>query len=328
MVKNKSNISPLISIIVPIYNAENTLKRCVDSILKQTFCDWELLLVDDGSIDRTNEICDEYAMKDKRIKVFHKKNGGVCSARNLGIENAKGVWIAFCDSDDYVYNNWLNLFVDNLSNGISFIVQFFKIPGKDKYNHLHKVISYNDIYAGLYEMYNQKILGYVCNKLLNAQIINSNHIRFNENFRFREDEDFILRYLQYSDSFTIIYDGAYFYDMQDLSTKYLTIDNFYVSLSMYSSIKKLIKNVNDRIRLRYLTELTNAFFATFDNPSVSNKECITRINLYKKNIGHIFSILEVSLITKLLLYLPPFISYYAFILKSFLHRSLVKARSR
>lgn len=76
---------PKVSIIVPVYNVEAYLHRCIDSILAQTFTDWELLLIDDGSPDRSGEICDEYALKDKRIRVFHKKNGGVSSARNFGL---------------------------------------------------------------------------------------------------------------------------------------------------------------------------------------------------------------------------------------------------
>lgn len=82
-------MNPIISIIVPVYNAEKTLNKCVDSILNQTFQDWELLLIDDGSTDRSGELCNEYAAKDQRIKVFHKKNGGVSSARNIGLDHAK-----------------------------------------------------------------------------------------------------------------------------------------------------------------------------------------------------------------------------------------------
>ena len=94
--------APQISVIVPVYKVEAYLHRCVDSILAQTFQDFEVLLVDDGSPDRSGEICDEYAKKDKRVRVFHKENGGVSSARNLGIENAKGIWIMFVDADDWL----------------------------------------------------------------------------------------------------------------------------------------------------------------------------------------------------------------------------------
>ena len=90
----------------------DTLHRCVDSILAQTFTDWELLLIDDGSPDRSGEICDEYASKDTRIKVFHKENGGVSSARNTGLDVANGEWIVFADSDDWCENNYLSDFFE------------------------------------------------------------------------------------------------------------------------------------------------------------------------------------------------------------------------
>lgn len=92
----------MISIIIPIYRAESYLHRCIDSILAQTNTEWELLLIDDGSPDKSGDICDEYSKKDPRIKVFHKSNGGVSSARNLGLDKARGQWITFVDADDYV----------------------------------------------------------------------------------------------------------------------------------------------------------------------------------------------------------------------------------
>ena len=91
-----------ISIIIPVYKAEKYINRCVDSILAQTFTDWELLLINDGSPDNSSSICDLYAARDSRIKVFHKENGGVSSARNLGLEKATGEWITFVDSDDWI----------------------------------------------------------------------------------------------------------------------------------------------------------------------------------------------------------------------------------
>ena len=102
------NITPKISVIVPVYNAEKYLHRCIDSILSQTFTDFELLLINDGSKDSSGAICDEYAAKDNRVRVFHKENGGASSARNLGLDNAKGEWIAFVDSDDLLEVNMLN----------------------------------------------------------------------------------------------------------------------------------------------------------------------------------------------------------------------------
>lgn len=96
---------PNISIIVPVYKAENVLAKCVDSVLAQTFADWELLLIDDGSPDGSGALCDDYAGQDDRVRVFHKPNGGVSSARNLGMEEAKGDYILFIDADDWIEPN-------------------------------------------------------------------------------------------------------------------------------------------------------------------------------------------------------------------------------
>ena len=99
---------PQISVIVPVYKVESYLPRCIDSILAQTFTDFELILVDDGSPDNCGVICDEYAARDNRIHVIHKENGGVSSARNAGIRLAGSDWITFVDSDDYLAENALD----------------------------------------------------------------------------------------------------------------------------------------------------------------------------------------------------------------------------
>ena len=97
-------MSAIISIIVPIYNVDNYLEKCIDSILNQALEEFELVLVNDGSTDNSGAICDKYSNKDERVKVIHKKNGGVSSARNVGIKNANGDYIGFVDPDDYVDN--------------------------------------------------------------------------------------------------------------------------------------------------------------------------------------------------------------------------------
>lgn len=102
-------MTPLISIIVPVYNKERVFDKCVKSILAQTYANWELLLVDDGSTDSSGAICDKYAALDNRIRVFHKENGGVSSARNLGLDNAKGEWVTYIDADDYFEANALRV---------------------------------------------------------------------------------------------------------------------------------------------------------------------------------------------------------------------------
>ena len=95
--------SPLVSVVVPVYKVEKYLRECVESVLAQTFTDFELILVDDGSPDNSGAICDEFAARDSRVRVFHKENGGVSSARNLGVAHARGEWISFVDSDDKLF---------------------------------------------------------------------------------------------------------------------------------------------------------------------------------------------------------------------------------
>ena len=101
--------SPKISIIVPVYNVEKYIRRCLDSIAAQTFTDWECICVDDGTPDASGKICNEYAQKDSRFVVIHKENGGVSSARNAGLNVAKGEYVTFCDSDDWVEKEMLEV---------------------------------------------------------------------------------------------------------------------------------------------------------------------------------------------------------------------------
>ena len=108
-------LKPVVSFIVPVYKAEKYLHRCIDSILKQSFADFELILVDDGSPDKCGDICDEYAQKDKRIKVIHKENDGTSDARNVALDCAIGEYICFVDSDDYIHEDLLK---DNLEKMI------------------------------------------------------------------------------------------------------------------------------------------------------------------------------------------------------------------
>ena len=100
---------PVVSIIVPVFNAEKHIKRCIDSVIRQSYKNLEILLVDDGSCDKSGIICNDYAIRDRRIRVIHKENGGVASARNLGLQNASGEYIMFVDSDDWIEKNMLEV---------------------------------------------------------------------------------------------------------------------------------------------------------------------------------------------------------------------------
>ena len=110
---NNKLIDGLISIIVPVYNAERYLGHCLESIIGQTYKKIEIILLDDGSTDNSGKICDEYALKDNRVKVFHTENKGPSAARNKGIENSNGEFIFFVDADDFIKSNALDLLIGN-----------------------------------------------------------------------------------------------------------------------------------------------------------------------------------------------------------------------
>lgn len=125
---------PEISVIVPVYRVEPYLRQCVDSILSQTFTDFELILVDDGSPDNCGAICDEYALKDSRVRVIHKQNGGLSDARNAGIDMAKGEFLTFIDSDDLVAPEYLNRLYHSIKSSAAEIAICNMLPFKDSSN--------------------------------------------------------------------------------------------------------------------------------------------------------------------------------------------------
>ena len=136
--------NPKVSVIVPVYNVEKYLHRCIDSILAQSFTDFELLLVNDGSKDKSGEICDEYAAKDSRVRVFHKENGGVTSARKLGFDSSVGEYVLFVDSDDYLDKDGIASLVSLSDDDVDIIIgDSLKDRVLDGAKFINEVISNN-----------------------------------------------------------------------------------------------------------------------------------------------------------------------------------------
>lgn len=205
---------PTISAIIPVYNAEEHLHRCIESILTQSYDDFELLLIDDGSTDSSGIICNDYAQKDSRIRVFHKENGGVSSARNVGLDNAKGEYITFVDSDDYILPNFFSIIED--LNVDLFIGSFF-------YN--DTIVSLNDTTSDnlindkfLFEYLIKTISIYtVWGKLLKSSLIINNNLRFDETLATAEDSLFMCNYLFHIGSIALSKKLVYRYDKQENS---------------------------------------------------------------------------------------------------------------
>lgn len=209
----------MLSIIVPVYNVSRYLYGCIESILNQEFQDFELILVDDGSVDDSGKICDEYAGKDNRIHVIHQKNGGVSSARNTGIENASGKYIAFVDADDTMEPNMYSTMVTKAEqSGSDYVICGLKILFANNtedilYSLPENVLMNRDsvIKVLLYSIYsNENIINSPCNKLYRLDLIRNNQIRFLKRRR-AEDWLFNIRYLENSQSALYINEPLYNY---------------------------------------------------------------------------------------------------------------------
>lgn len=224
----------LISVIVPIYNVEKYLKKCVDSIINQTYRNLEIILVDDGSTDYSGIICDKYLEIDTRIKVIHLKNSGVSSARNKGIEAASGDYIIFCDSDDYIKETLCedlkNIILDNKN---SFVICGYEIHNERLKKRYKILFDYNQEKSFLknkefFELYEKNLFNYPWNKIFDKNIILKNNIRFDTTLSLGEDMLFNLEYLSYiKEDIVIINKDLYNYVLKESES----LDNkFYPNL--------------------------------------------------------------------------------------------------
>lgn len=191
--------TPTISIIVPVYNAEKTLVSCIDSILQQSYVEYEIILVNDGSLDKSSEICYNYSIRDQRINLIQKENEGVSSARNLGLDNAKGEFILFLDADDVLLPGALerlmheNEEIDLVIGGVLHVVSscpngFLNIPETYKYELLKDAKQLDSLLCQVY-------VTAPWSKRFRRFIIEKNNLRFDKNLFYGEDTDFVLRYI-------------------------------------------------------------------------------------------------------------------------------------
>lgn len=191
--------TPAISVIVPVYNSAATLRRCLESLLSQSFRDFELILVDDGSTDASLEICREYEAADSRIKVLQQPNRGVSAARNHGLDNASGSHVAFCDSDDMVRASWLSSMAA-VAGKAGLVVSGYDIYSPDSEEWEPRTLGHTEIFTDddelMETLLRERLLQFVWNKLFSLKVIRDNGIRFDETFPIFEDEYFVLNYIR------------------------------------------------------------------------------------------------------------------------------------
>ena len=205
--------NPKISVIVPVYNAEKYLRRCIDSILNQTFTDFEVLLINDGSTDSSGVICDEYAKQDSRVRVFHKENGGVSSARNVGIQNMKGEYSIHCDSDDWIKVNMLDvLYNQAMISRADVIICDYYSSKKDTYIRIVQNPTTLDAKGVCRDILLGKLHGSTWNKLVKSNLIIKNKIKFNEQISYCEDVLFNVQLLLTNPSVFYVNKALYVYN--------------------------------------------------------------------------------------------------------------------
>jgi len=247
-----------ISIIIPIFNVEKYIRKCIDSVLAQTFSDFECILINDGSPDNSPIICDEYTQRDERIKVIHKTNGGVSSARNAGLDIAQGEWICFIDSDDWVNENYLELMYNNAVNNNCDL----SICGLQSFDENYKPIrKCEQIPAKMFDKISaKKILlspryfsSFMVNKLVKRKHIQKNNIRFDIELKLDEDTLFWFEIIDKIDK--VFYDSTPCYNYYKRKTSAVSaIDN---RASAIISAKKMKQIETDKSVLKKI-EIHNA----------------------------------------------------------------------
>lgn len=208
---------PKISITVPIFNAQNTLERCIDSILNQDFFDFELLLINDGSKDDSGLICDTYAQKDSRVRVIHKENGGVSETRNLALKEAKGEYLQFLDADDWITPDATRLLAEAMeTNACDMVIaDFYRVIG-ERLSHKGSIdetgiLSREEFANNMMENPADFYYGVLWNKLYKRSIIEKYQLCMNPKISWCEDFMFNLEYIRYCKNIYVLQVPIYYY---------------------------------------------------------------------------------------------------------------------
>lgn len=242
-----SNKIPAITVIIPVYNVEKYLHQCIESIINQRFTDFELLLIDDGSTDNSPDICDYFQSKDMRIKTFHKKNGGVSSARNLGIQEARGKWICFIDADDWVGTKYLEELYEAVDSDNLLIVQGFN--RLDNHKKLPVTLDFGNLTVSsksYFELFSVKELhryGYPYAKLYNRKVVIDNNIHFDIDIVCIEDAIFMYEYLLKTKTVKFIEGTNYFYRAYSCGLHF-KVPPYTSARKLYIRFKNLIDQMN------------------------------------------------------------------------------------
>lgn len=265
----------LVSVIIPIFNACNTLKRCVDSLLRQTYTHIQILLVNDGSTDDSGLICEEYAKQDKRVCVIHKENGGAASARNEGIRHAVGEYLTFVDADDWVTVSY----IDDLLSGITdsdiklVISELSVIRDGQDYGSISIStpavrFTKQELLAQAFVNCELTIIGMATSKLFRSKIIAENNCLFDHSLPFGEELAFIKNYMKSVDHITVVHKLNYKYNVRSESLSQAKYKNDFMLRSVLArNYIALVKEADcsEEIIDRYFTRLSKLVISSIEN---------------------------------------------------------------
>ena len=277
--------SPKISVICPVYKAEKYLHRCVDSILAQTFTDFELLLIDDGSPDRSGEICDEYAVKDSRVRVFHKENGGVSSARQCGIDNMTGEYSIHADPDDWVEPTMLEeLYKKAKEKDADMVICDYYVEVKHKTKYVKQEPTSLESEQVLRDLF-QRLHGSLWNKLIRSACYKENKIRFIDDINLCEDLLVNIQLLMNNIVISYLGKAFYYYDqIENVSSITRNINLVYYNQSecVFVELKKLLgqdATFNKGLNNKAIALLYNLILAGSSNRLFKEKTLNLGVNL-------------------------------------------------
>lgn len=320
-------INPSISIIVPIFNACKTLRKCIDSILCQSLTDFELLLIDDGSEDDSLSICYEYRSMDSRTRVFHKDNGGASSARNLGLKESKGEWITFCDSDDFVGTDWLASFYEMIESDVDIVIQGHKLVGDEIKDCPICAESYSiEAIKGYDILAKRSQFGYTPCKLFRASVIQTNHLLFNIHFWLKEDELFILSYLPLIRRMAFSCRSEYYYLKKENDNKYFDAGEIGKQFDLLAEQMRAIKGAEQFYQNSYVFDmfLRRFTYLLLERYKEGTPECYENLKTYRIIVGKSFwQIKDASVFLKIVFRFPPPVCHCFLMFQSFLKRYII-----
>lgn len=289
LMNNFFNNTPLISIIVPVYNTENYLKDCIESILQQSYKNIEIILVNDGSTDSSPKICNDYSNMDNRIFVLHKENSGVSAARNSGIAVSRGEWITFIDSDDIVSENYIqtlaNMLKDNKCLPCVGTATFReKIPNEPLNSTTAREIHSFKEYLNYHN-------GYPVAALYNSEIIKDNNLQFDMSMDYVEDVLWNSIYFYYIDKAIFLSEKIYYYRKHNFSATNKCSDKLWLVKNWINcrnlSIEWFIKNnINEKYVYRLKEHVRNC------NNNIFSELVKGKLSFFKYNFvkNHAFNI--------------------------------------